>query len=76
MWIKELYPFTSCILNYRQYTVRVQFDTKRILFYQEKKQERADSIDVDKLVCVITENIDNVSCLFFLYQHNLSTPLK
>lgn len=51
------------IIGYQQDTAFVQFSAKKKMFLTRK--ERADSIDADKPIYIITENVDNVSCLTF-----------
>jgi hypothetical protein len=38
---------------------------RAFLTRKEKRKERTDSIDADKSIYIITENVDIVSCLTF-----------
>jgi hypothetical protein len=55
-WLKETIYYTSCIINYRQGVVCVQFNAKKF----SSRKERADGIYIDKAIYVVTKNIDNV----------------
>lgn len=52
--VRMIYIFISCIIIYRQDSVRLQFYAKK---------ERAESIDDDKSIYMATENMNTVNCL-------------